>query len=99
MFSHSRPSNFAYTRQHMCLLYEAEDSPYLFAIPMLLIGLEPVYFCTKTLWDGLIYHLGFHPRTFRPGEVFVSLLLTLQSALHLRCSSSYVITDIPIIHL
>ncbi|EIM90563.1 uncharacterized protein STEHIDRAFT_152280 [Stereum hirsutum FP-91666 SS1] len=46
-----------------------EEYPYLSAIIIVLIGLEPVLFCTKTLWEGLMYHLGCHPLTFRPGSV------------------------------
>lgn len=79
----------------ICVFFDkGEEHPYLTAIPTILIGLEPVLFCSKTLWEGFMYHLGCHPLTFRPGEVLVLYWYTC----YLCRSSSYVITDIPIIH-
>lgn len=75
---------YAHINISMSLLDEAEEYPYLSAIIIILIGLEPVLFCTKTLWEGLMYHLGCHPLTFRPGEVFVSSLRYIVTLPHLK---------------
>lgn len=49
------------------MIYTASDYPFLVVVICFAIGAEPVFFCIKLLWEAVLYRLGFHPRTFRPG--------------------------------